>query len=396
MDDTSNNPEINAILQHLETISDELCEGHLSIFAGAGISQGVGFSGWQEFLTPIIQQLDVNPNIDLTKVAQYYENEYGRYGISRLVNTQFYREDASPNPIIKRLATLPIHSYWTTNYDSEIEDTLRHQGLVVDVKIRQEQFKHHSPNSNVTVYKMHGDKNFPDEVVLTKNDYEIYDLTREVFTKALSVELITNTFLFIGFSFSDPNLDRIISIARHSFKDSSAKNHYCFMRRVHPTDEIYCDNQGYFLSFHYQQDHAIANQIRLLLAKTSDYCATEEEKLKQQDQDSIKKWINKKLCGSAVTILIWHNETPTRKLVQYEIKATLQQKKACVVLTNDKSQFSVDILKKAGCEVSVPDEYFEVIQLDNLTSDDLTIAIQKAVERKVAFYKEEKMTRHID
>lgn len=47
---------------------------------------------------------------------------------------------------------------------------------------------------------MHGDKDSPDDVVLTKEDYQNYDSTRGVFTKLLSVELIRRTFLFIGFS----------------------------------------------------------------------------------------------------------------------------------------------------------------------------------------------------
>ena len=58
---------------------------------------------------------------------------------------------------------------------------------------------------------MHGDKDSPDDVVLTKKDYQTYDIERNVFTKLLSVELIRKTFVFIGFSFNDPNLERILS-----------------------------------------------------------------------------------------------------------------------------------------------------------------------------------------
>ena len=56
------------------------------------------------------------------------------------------------------------------------------------------------------------------------------------------MELIKNTMLFIGFGFSDPNLDRIISLVRHTFENYSPPNHYCFMRSVRY--EEYVDENG--------------------------------------------------------------------------------------------------------------------------------------------------------
>ena len=227
---------IKAYKTYLDIMVEEIKKGYLSIFAGAGLSNNSGFVDWKGLMKPIVNQLGINPNVDLTAAAQYYVNEYGRHGINTLINNEFNKSNQQQNSILDILAKIPIKSYWTTNYDSLIEDTLTQKGKVVDVKITQEQFKYHKPNVDATIYKMHGDKNHPDDVVLTKDDYETYDNTRSVFTKALSVELISHTFLFIGFSFSDPNLDRIISIVRHTFEHKSPKHHYCFMRMVQKKD----------------------------------------------------------------------------------------------------------------------------------------------------------------
>ena len=60
---------LNKMVKYLES-------EQLSIFAGAGISVGSGFVDWKGLMKPIIEQLGINPNIDLALAAQFYVNEY--------------------------------------------------------------------------------------------------------------------------------------------------------------------------------------------------------------------------------------------------------------------------------------------------------------------------------
>lgn len=239
-------------VNYLNAMVSEIEAGKLSVFAGAGVSINSGYVDWKGLMKPIIDQLGVSSDIDLALVAQLYENEFGRHYINQLIFNEFNRP-CKDNKLIEVLGTLPIKSYWTTNYDSLIEDTLSKNpiGKVIDVKINKDQFKYHVPNHDVVVYKMHGDKKHPDNAVITKNDYETYDTEREVFTKALFTELITNTFLFIGFSFADPNLERILSIVKHTFDNNSPKNHFCFMKSVSETD--YDDPSVFLQERNYQK-----------------------------------------------------------------------------------------------------------------------------------------------
>jgi hypothetical protein len=75
---------------------------------------------------------------------------------------------------------------------------------------------------------MHGDVQSPSKAILTKSDYEKYYKTHEPFISALSGDLVSKTFLFIGFSFTDPNLDYVLSRLHVS---TSSRQHYCFMKR---------------------------------------------------------------------------------------------------------------------------------------------------------------------
>ena len=237
IDEDIDEREAKTKIYYLDRMVEELQKGYLCVFAGAGLSAASGYVDWKTLLKPMGEQLGLNLNMDLTLLAQYYENEFTRDELNRRIMQEFAKIPQK-NDNMELLATMPISRYWTTNYDSIIEDTLVKEGKIVDVIKDQLQFKYHSPERDAIVFKMHGNRELPDRAVLCKDDYEKYDETRVIFTQGLMMDLISNTFLFIGFSFSDPNLDRIISILRRNFKGETLKKHYCFLRNVQLNDYI--------------------------------------------------------------------------------------------------------------------------------------------------------------
>lgn len=228
-------------ISYLDEISEQMKLGYLSVFAGAGLSVASGYVDWKRLLEPLCKQMRLNSDKDLTEIAQYYKNEYGRQGLNDIVFNEFAKIPKN-NENVTWLAKLPIKEYWTTNYDDIIEQEIQKRGKVVETIINQESFKYHDPRREVVIYKMHGDKRYPDDVVLTKEDYQKYDDKRKLFTRLLSVELVRRTFVFIGFSFNDPNLERILSIAKNTLNSKSLPKHYCFMRKVQVID--YLDDEN--------------------------------------------------------------------------------------------------------------------------------------------------------
>src|SRR5581483_11587777 len=75
----------------------------------------------------------------------------------------------------------------------------------------------------------------PHEAVVTKDDYETYNLKRNLFSMALQGDLVAHTFLFIGFSFSDPNLSYILGRIRQLLGENQ-RQHYSLLRRVQRND----------------------------------------------------------------------------------------------------------------------------------------------------------------
>ena len=208
------------------------------MFIGAGFSMNAGCVDWKSLLSGIAEDLglDIEKETDLVSLAQYNYNENGqnRGVINHALFEEFTKEkDLDENHRI--LARLPISTFWTTNYDSLIEEALRDARKTVDVKHCNSQLSLTVPHRDAIVYKMHGDKSNPNEAILIKDDYEQYYQKHAQFITSLSGDLISKTFLFIGFSFSDPNLDYILSRIRIDYKENN-RQHYAIMRNVSKND----------------------------------------------------------------------------------------------------------------------------------------------------------------
>ena len=210
----------------------DLNEGTAAIFVGAGLSKGAGFVNWSELLSEIADELglDIKQEYDLVSLAQYHVNENrNKSKIIRKIIEEF-NEDIELTENHEIIARLPITSIWTTNYDQLIEKAIKNNNKVVDVKYNIKQLITSKSKRDVALYKMHGDVDHPADAILTKEQYEHYYQTHEPFITALSGELITKTFLFLGFSFTDPNLDYILGRLNYRYRENK-RQHYCFVKK---------------------------------------------------------------------------------------------------------------------------------------------------------------------
>lgn len=234
------NREIESFIK--EFVKD-LAENNVAVFAGAGMSKSAGFVNWADLLRDIATELglSVEKEHDLISLAQYHVNENrGKARINKKILEEFAQE-AEVTENHKILGRLPVTTFWTTNYDTLIEDSLKAANKVVDIKHQVKQLANTRPKRDVVIYKMHGDVHHPTDAIITKEQYESYYKTHESFVTTLSGDLITKTFLFIGFSFTDPNLDYVLSRLNIQFGED-CRQHYCFIKKQSKgkdDDEIY-------------------------------------------------------------------------------------------------------------------------------------------------------------
>ena len=212
----------------------ELRNKNAAIFAGAGLSAASGYVDWKSLLREIIQDLGLDPDRehDLVTLAQYHCNQAGG-SKAQLTQTIFnhFSPTKAPTESHRILARLPIQTYWTTNYDKLLEKALEEAKKVPDVKYTLKQLSVTKPDRDVVVYKMHGDIDHPADAIISKDDYEAYPLTMSAFGAALRGDLVEKTFLFLGFSFTDPNIDYILSRVRVQY-ERHQRHHYCIQKKV--------------------------------------------------------------------------------------------------------------------------------------------------------------------
>lgn len=229
-------------------------EGYAAVFAGAGTSVGAGYVDWKTLIAPFAKEidLDIEKETDLVKVTQYYCNS--KQGRRSQINQQIlnmFTSGEEKTETINLLTKLPIETYWTTNYDRLIEETLKENNRKADVKITEENLANNIYDRDAVVYKMHGDVLSPESAVITKDDYELYSETHSLFTTALKGDLISKTFLFVGFSFEDPNLDYILGRIRILLGEHT-REHYCFFKGIEKS--MYNDEAGVFDVVSYELD----------------------------------------------------------------------------------------------------------------------------------------------
>jgi Sir2- and TIR-associating SLOG family/SIR2-like domain len=209
-------------------------DGRGALFLGAGASIPAGFISWSELMGDIARELDLDLDrvTDLLTLAQYHVNHRGgRHGINEQIIEEFDRR-ASRTPLHDLIVRLPVDEVWTTNYDRLIENAYERVGRNADVKFTVATLAAHKRSSDVTIYKMHGDARVPDEAVLTRDDYERYHIERrgQAFMTALEASLLSRTFLFVGFSFNDPNIQHVLARMRLLI-GQNRREHFAILRR---------------------------------------------------------------------------------------------------------------------------------------------------------------------
>jgi 8-oxo-dGTP pyrophosphatase MutT (NUDIX family) len=213
----------------VENFTRRLSAGQAALFVGAGLSKGSGLVDWKGLLATPAKELGIgiDSDVDFADLAEFFAQERGRGAlIQHLLDTLIRPVEHTQNHSL--IVHLPASEIWTTNYDTLLEDAFREAGKTCDVKRRDADFIVNRPDAAVRLYKMHGDLAFPEDIVITRTDYDQYDQRYRLMGSKFFNTVADTTLLFVGFSFSDPNFRRIMgSLA--SRLGGTVRQHYAVM-----------------------------------------------------------------------------------------------------------------------------------------------------------------------
>ena len=162
---------------------------------------------------------------NLQRVALFYEIARSR----RLLVEEIARavqEGKRPSPVVRALAELGFPRVITTNYDQLFEDALRIAGkrprtsIYNKSKLEPTQDPPNPTAESPIVYKLHGDIEHGDTIVVTDEDYIEFlyrMLDKEPYNPVplkLKADLTERTTLFVGYSLLDYNLRLLFKALR--------------------------------------------------------------------------------------------------------------------------------------------------------------------------------------
>jgi hypothetical protein len=220
------------------------------IFLGAGLSFGVGrylgratfeverawddgdrFPSWPGLIDRMKEDLVASAskkvalsyerffaNNDYLDCAQLYKSSVDAKRYRAFLKAQFKTLSADAarlTPSHRALVDLPISEVFTTNYDELIELAYKTSGVDLQVSATKAEFVANQPaRPPKHLIKLHGTIARPDTIVLTRDDYAASRQDRADMFQHLAHEVRYTSFLFVGFSLSDPNFNLVRDDAR--------------------------------------------------------------------------------------------------------------------------------------------------------------------------------------
>lgn len=214
----------------LNQFTRQALDERISLFVGAGASTDVGYPTWYNLFKPLAKELGttLEESTNYYKFAQYYSNKFGQAELRKRINDIINKNDFQ-SPLINELIDIGFTNIWTTNFDNVLELNYKDRNILVNKVFKDSDLSSVELNKRINIYKMNGDITNLDGIVATQKDYEEYSDSHHMMLMFFKRELISSTFLFIGYSFTD-NLvmDCLSEITR--YLGDAAPYHYTIMK----------------------------------------------------------------------------------------------------------------------------------------------------------------------
>ncbi|BFU78772.1 hypothetical protein ALC152_19870 [Arcobacter sp. 15-2] len=239
---------MNKVFDELRELYNEKEQNNLVVFIGAGISENYAeikndksFPSWKKLIDEI--KIGNNSTDDFLKSAQIYEDNYSKEALVAKVKELFPKE-YNCHDIHKLIYEIEPAHIITTNYDDLLEKAMRAKNLdnkfhVVDTdaQIPLSKSKH-----NLLV-KAHGDLNRTN-IVLTEQDYNNYEKNFPLILSFIRYVFSKYKVLFLGFSLSDPNFNKILYWVKNILEENTIKHTVILHSDISKSEKIHFEKKS--------------------------------------------------------------------------------------------------------------------------------------------------------
>jgi hypothetical protein len=233
----------------LDDLARAIHQRRAVLFAGAGLSMGLGLPSWGQLIDHMAGELGYDPKIlvgpsaNYLTLAEYYKLEKGKIGSLRSwMDREWNVPDSKiiASAVHNQIVELNFRFIYTTNYDRNLEKIyelkkIKFAKIVTakDISLADPEIPH--------IVKFHGDFDDDNSIVLTESDY----FERLNFETPLDVkfraDILGRTVLFVGYSLGDINMRLLLYRMQKMWKQSGYEGDrppsYMFMTRPDPVQE---------------------------------------------------------------------------------------------------------------------------------------------------------------
>ena len=203
------------MLKHLFEL---IRNGEVLLFVGAGCSATAGFPNGREFAQKLYDNLSDNEkvglsnNLPLPEMSEEYVKRRNRNSLLQMVLNTF-SSPATNMDFHNKLGTIPyFKTIVTTNYDRLIESGYGYNECQV---VHNDTDCSYLDAKKVHVFKIHGDIDDKEHIIITKGDYNKKTFGNDVdfpqFWGVVKAEMIQKNILFIGYGIGDGNIEEILA-----------------------------------------------------------------------------------------------------------------------------------------------------------------------------------------
>lgn len=187
-------------------------------FIGAGFSIPLDLPSWRQLIIDLGKDLGYADDLYLLHGNYQQLAEYGRLvnekkwnAFIQKIRVGFDGKEANEKRKISKqhlsLSELKVKTIYTTNYDPHIERAFEDKGQKVKTIISLIDFiQPDKENFVLEVVKFHGCLTEQESIILTENQYYERMELEHPLDQRLRSDALSNSFLFIGYSFDDPNI----------------------------------------------------------------------------------------------------------------------------------------------------------------------------------------------
>jgi SIR2-like domain len=286
---------VDADTSTIELIGETVRQGQCILFLGAGahapppddsrfvypaaVRPPLGSALSKQLAASLGDRLGASlPNEDprnLQRIALFFEMERSRHQLVDEIRKSVH-EGKRPSPALRALAEMDFPLVITTNYDQLFENALVLAGKQPRVSIYTPElqetvdYKNPSPSSPV-VFKVHGDIDHPETIVVTDEDYIQFVLRMsnkdpyDPLPLTLKYHLTAWTTLFVGYSLLDYNLRLLFKSLRWKIDNANIPDMYSVDRSPDPLILSVWQDQRHYVRFIAQDVWALVPELYRLV-----------------------------------------------------------------------------------------------------------------------------------